>query len=66
MSKRRHTDEQIDDISRVQSAIWFSLLEALGPEVAARAVQNLRDFGVLYSEDPRCERLCNDADPLIG
>jgi hypothetical protein len=49
----------------VQSAIWFSLLEALGPEVAAKAVRNLRDFGVPYSDDPRCERLCTDADPLI-
>jgi hypothetical protein len=64
MSKQ-HTNEQLDDLSRVQSAIWFSLLEALGPEIATRAVRNLRDFGVLYSDDQRCERLCNDADPLI-
>jgi hypothetical protein len=34
-------------------------MEALGPEIAARAADNLRDFGVLYSYDPRIETLCN-------
>jgi hypothetical protein len=58
MSKR-YTDEQIEELSCVQSAIWFSLMEALGPEIAARAADNLRDFGVLYSHDPRVEGLCN-------
>jgi hypothetical protein len=58
MSKQ-YVDEQIDGISCVQSAIWFALLEALGPEIAARAADNLRDFGVLYSYDPRVEGLCN-------
>ena len=52
MSKQ-YVDEQIDGMSCVQSAIWFALLEALGPEIAARAADNLRDFGVLYSYDPR-------------
>jgi uncharacterized membrane-anchored protein len=58
MSKR-FTDEQIDGLSCVQSAMWFSLMEALGPEIAARAADNLRDFGVLYSYDPRVEERCN-------
>jgi hypothetical protein len=58
MSKQ-YVDEQIDGLSCVQSAIWFSLMEALGPEIAARAADNLRDFGVLYSHDSRIEGLCN-------
>ena len=59
MSNKQYIDEQIDGLSCVQSAIWFSLIEALGPEIAARAADNLRDFGVLYSYDPRVEALCN-------
>ena len=39
--------------------MWFSLIEALGPEIAARAADNLRDFGVMYSYNPRVEALCN-------
>ena len=58
MSKR-YTDEQIDELSCVQNAMWFSLIEALGPEIAARAADNLRDFGVMYSHNPRVEALCN-------
>jgi hypothetical protein len=66
MSKQ-YIDEQIDGLSCVQNAIWFSLMEALGPEIAARAADNLRDFGVLYSHDQRIEGLCNtlaDGKPL--
>lgn len=37
MSKQ-YVDEQIDGISCVQSAIWFALLEALGPEIAGNAL----------------------------
>ena len=58
MSKR-YTDEQIDELSCVQNAMWFSLIEALDPEIAARAADNLRDFGVMYSYNPRVEALCN-------
>jgi hypothetical protein len=59
MSNKQYIDEQIDGLSCVQSAIWFALMEALGPEIAARAADNLRDFGVLYSYDSRVEGLCN-------
>jgi hypothetical protein len=59
MSNKQYIDEQIDGLSSVQSAIWFSLMEALGPEIAARAGANLRDFGVLYPYDPRVEAACN-------
>jgi DNA-dependent RNA polymerase len=57
---RRYIDEQVlDGIARLNGAIWFSILEALGPKVAARVADNMRDFGVLYSDNPYCEQLCN-------
>jgi hypothetical protein len=57
---RRYIDEQVlDGMFRVQGAIWFSIVDALGPKVAARAAHSMRDFGVLYSDNPYCEQLCN-------
>src|SRR6476646_7349211 len=46
---RRYIDEQmLDGIARLNGAIFFSILEALGPQIAARIADNMRDFGVLY------------------
>jgi hypothetical protein len=57
---RRYIDEQmLDGIARLNGAIFFSILEALGPQIAARIADNMRDFGVLYSDNPYCEQLCN-------
>ena len=57
---RRYIDEQVlDGITRLNGAIFFSILEALGPQIAARVADNMRDFGVLNSDNPYCEQLCN-------
>jgi hypothetical protein len=39
--------------------MWLAILEAIGPELAARAVDNMRDLALLYSANPDCEALCN-------
>jgi hypothetical protein len=57
---RRYIDEQVlDGVARLNGAIFFSILEALGPQIAARVVDNMRDFGVLNSDNPYFEQLCN-------
>jgi len=59
MSKRRYDEQIVDAMFRLHGAVWFSILEALGPDVAARAVDHMRDLGVMYSDNPYCERVCN-------
>ena len=44
---------------RLPAAVWFSILEALPPRIAARAADNIRDLGALYSDNPYCQHLCN-------
>ena len=53
------TDEVLEAMFRLNGAVWFSILEALGPGVAGRAADNMRDLGVLYSDNPYVEHLCN-------
>lgn len=57
MSKR--DDQVVDAMIRLNGAVWFSILEALGPIVAARAADNMRDMSIMYSDNPYCEYLCN-------
>ena len=60
MSKR-YDEEMLDGVSRFQCAIWFSILEALGPEAGARAADHMRDFGILNSDNRYCKQLCHAA-----
>jgi hypothetical protein len=59
---RKHSiDDQVlvDAMLRLPGAVWFSILEALGPTIAAKAIDNMRDLGVLYSDNPYAEHFCN-------
>ena len=57
MTKRNY-EQKLDATIRLHSAVWFSILEALGPETARRAAANMYDLGLLYSDNPYCEELC--------
>jgi hypothetical protein len=59
MSKRYIDEQVLDSVFRLNGAVWFSILEAIGPKAAAKAVDHMRDLGVLYSDNPYCEHLCN-------
>jgi hypothetical protein len=59
MARRYVDDTALDAMVRVSGAVWFSLLEAMGPQFAARATANMADFGALYSDNPYAEQLCN-------
>jgi hypothetical protein len=52
-------EQRLDAMFRLHGAVWFSILEAAGPEFARRAIDNMRDLGLLYSDNPYCEHLCN-------
>jgi hypothetical protein len=52
-------DATLDAMVRVSGAVWFSLLEALGPRFAARATANMADFGTMYADNAYAEQLCN-------
>jgi hypothetical protein len=52
-------EQKLDAMFRLHGAVWFSILEAAGPEFARRAIDNMRDLGLLYSDNPYCEHLCN-------
>jgi hypothetical protein len=57
---RRYIDEQmLDGLTRLSGAIFFSITEALGPQLAARVAENMRDLAVLNSDNPQLEHLCN-------
>ena len=57
MSKRNI--DVVDTVLRLQGAVWFSIIEALGPQMAERAIDSMRDFGALHYDSPYCEQLCN-------
>jgi hypothetical protein len=59
MTMSKNDKQMIDAMFRLNGAVWFSILEALGPAFGARAAHNMRDLGVLYSDNPYCENLCN-------
>jgi len=59
---RKHSiDDQVlvDAMLRLPGAVWFSLLDVLGPTIAAKAIGNMRDLGILYSDNPYAEQFCN-------
>jgi hypothetical protein len=58
MTKRDYYEQKLDATIRVHSAVWFSILEALGPDIARRAAANMYDLGLIYSDNPYCEELC--------
>ena len=47
MTKRNY-EQKLDATIRLHSAVWFSILEALGPDTARRAAANMYDLGLLY------------------